>query len=316
MTIPEISDHWIKREILRILRQDQKTAAESLICREVKITPESLWKQILELQEAGYGIRTAGNEFQLLQEPDTPFPWEFPGRESTLHYFRELSSTMDVARAMAGNGCPDFTVVISEFQSTGRGRMQRTWHSNAGGLYFTIVLRPKMEPVHSHRINFAASLVLAKVLRQMFQVDARVKWPNDILVNELKLSGMLSEMGVKADKLSYVNIGIGINVNNDPTEKEPNAISLRKLLGTYIDRRKLLSAFLDSFQATISGSLLENIIPQWKQYTMTIGRHVKIVTIKESYEGFARDVSDSGALILEQKDGSWKEVIYGDCFHG
>jgi len=223
---------------------------------------------------------------------------------------------MDVAREMAGNGCPDFTVVISEFQSTGRGRMQRTWHSNAGGLYFTIVLRPKMEPVHSHRINFAASLVLAKILRQMFQVDAKVKWPNDILVNDLKLSGMLSEMGVEADKLSYVNIGIGINVNNDPTEKEPNAISLRKLLGTSIDRRQLLSSFLDSFQATISGSLLENIISEWKQYTMTIGRHVKIVTIKESYEGFARDVSDSGALILEQKDGSRKEVIYGDCFHG
>ncbi|MBA4368723.1 MAG: biotin--[acetyl-CoA-carboxylase] ligase [Desulfobacterium sp.] len=316
MTIPKISDHRIKGEILRILRQDQKATAESLLCREVRITPESLRKQILELQEAGYEIQTSDNGFQLIHEPDNPYPWEFPGREPFIHYFKELPSTMDVARKMAGNGCPDFTVVISEFQSTGRGRLQRTWHSDAGGLYFTIVLRPRLAPVHSHCINFAASLVLAKVLQRIFQVDAKVKWPNDILVNELKLSGMLSEMGIEANRLSYVNIGIGINVNNDPTEKEPNAISLKKLLGTRIDRRRLLSSFLDDFQTMLSVTPLENIIPQWKQHTMTIGRHVKIVTIKESYEGFARDVSDSGALILEQKDGSLIEVIYGDCFHG
>jgi BirA family transcriptional regulator, biotin operon repressor / biotin---[acetyl-CoA-carboxylase] ligase len=316
MNIPETSNNQIKRKILRILRQDQKATAESLLCREVRITPESLRKQILELQESGYEIRTTGNGFQLIHEPDNPYPWEFPGRESFIHYYKELSSTMDVAREMAGKGCPDFTVIISEFQRIGRGRLQRTWHSDAGGLYFTIVLRPKLAPVHSHRINFAASLVLAKVLQQLFHVDAKVKWPNDILVNNLKLSGMLSEMGVEADKLSYVNIGIGINVNNDPTGKEPNAVSLKKLLGTSIDRRKLLSSFLDSFQTAISGSLLENIIPQWKQYTMTIGRQVKIVTIKESYEGFARDINENGALILEQKDGSLIEVIYGDCFHG
>jgi BirA family transcriptional regulator, biotin operon repressor / biotin---[acetyl-CoA-carboxylase] ligase len=316
MNIPEISDNQIKRKILLILRQNQKTVTESLICSKLQKDPECIRNRILELQEAGYEIKTTGNGFQLIHEPDNPFPWEFPGRESFIHYFKELPSTMDVAREMAGNGCPDFTVIISEFQSTGRGRLQRTWHSDAGGLYFTLVLRPRLAPVHSHRINFAASLVLAKVLQQMFHVDAKVKWPNDILVNNLKLSGMLSEMGVEADKLSYVNIGIGINVNNDPAGKEPNAISLRKLLGTTIDRRKLLSSFLDSFQSMMSGSQLENIIPEWKQYTMTIGRHVKIVTIKESYEGFARDVSDSGALILEQEDGSLKEVIYGDCFHG
>lgn len=277
---------------------------------------ELIRNQILELRESGYEIQTAGNGLQLIHEPDNPYPWEFPGRESTIHYFKELSSTMDLAREMARKECPDFTVIISEFQSTGRGRLQRTWHSDAGGLYFTIVLRPRLAPAHSHRINFAASLVLAKVLQQMFHLDAKVKWPNDILVNNLKLSGMLSEMGIEANKLSYVNIGIGINVNNDPMGKEPNAISLKKLLGTRIDRRKLLSSFLDDFQAVMSGSTLENIIPQWKHYTMTIGRHVKIVTIKESYEGVARDVNENGALILEQGDGSLKEVIYGDCFHG
>ncbi|RJP78177.1 MAG: biotin--[acetyl-CoA-carboxylase] ligase [Desulfobacteraceae bacterium] len=256
------------------------------------------------------------SESDIRIKTDIPFPWEFPGRESGIHYFREVSSTMDVARDMAASGCPDFTVVIAEFQSMGRGRLQRIWHSETGGLYFTIVLRPDMEPALAFRINFAASLSLAKVLQKMFGVDAKVKWPNDILVNDRKLSGMLSEMGVESGRLSYVNLGIGINVNNAPENREPNAVSLKKLMGTVVDRRRLLSSFLDEFQAVLSGGPPADIISQWKQYTMTIGRHVKIITINDSHEGLALDVNDTGALIIEQEDGTRIEVIYGDCFHG
>ncbi|MFH2066146.1 MAG: biotin--[acetyl-CoA-carboxylase] ligase [Pseudomonadota bacterium] len=247
---------------------------------------------------------------------DVPFPWEFPGRESSIHYFREVSSTMDVARDLAASGCPDFTVVIAEFQSMGRGRLQRVWHSETGGLYFTIVLRPDMEPALAFRINFAASLSLAKVLQKMFRVDAKVKWPNDILVDDRKLSGMLSEMGVESGRLSYVNLGIGINVNNAPENREPNAVSLKKLMGTVVDRRRLLSSFLDEFQAILSGGPPADIISQWKQYTTTIGRHVKIMTVHHCHEGLALDVNENGALIIRQEDGTRKEVIYGDCFHG
>ena len=310
------SGNEAKADILLFLRQNRNILTEKQLSDELKIDPEEIRNHLIALQQEGYGIKTDPNGIQLVHAPDIPFPWEFPGRVSGIHYFREVPSTMDVAREMAGNGCPDFTVVIAEFQSRGRGRLQRVWHSEAGGLYFTIVLRPDMEPAAAFRINFAASLSLAKVLQKMFQVDARVKWPNDILVNERKLAGMLSEMGVESGRLSYVNIGIGINVNNHPEKQEPNAVSLKKLLGTNVDRRMLLSSFLDELQAIVSIGPLEHIISQWKQYTTTIGRHVKIMTVDNCYEGLALDVNENGALILEQDDGTRKEVIYGDCFHG
>jgi BirA family biotin operon repressor/biotin-[acetyl-CoA-carboxylase] ligase len=315
MKIDTESNNKIKNNILLILWQHQKAVAENRISKELKTSPESIRKQIIELQKDGYEIKKANNGYQLIHEPDTPFPWEFPGRESKIHYFQELSSTMDVARKMARNGCPDFTVVIAGFQNMGRGRLQRVWHSEKGGLYFTIILRPNLDPAFNFRFNFAASLVLAKVLQKMFHVDAKVKWPNDIIVDNLKLSGMLSEMGIEAGKPSYVNIGIGVNVNNDPTEQEPNATTLKKLLGTHIDRRRLLSSFLDDFQELVSDSPLKDIITQWKQHTMTIGKRVKIFTTGDCHEGIALDVDDTGALILEKEDGTKKKVIYGDCFH-
>jgi len=283
--------------------------------KELNTGVESIRKQIRELLDAGYKITKSVNGYQLIQEPDTPFPWEFPGRESSIHYFQEISSTMDVAREMAEKGCPNFTLVIAGVQRQGRGRLQRVWHSDRGGLYFTVILRPNLDPAYSFRLNFAASMVLAKVLKKIFHIDAKVKWPNDILVNNVKLSGMLSEMGVEAGKLTYVNIGIGINANNNPTKQEPNAVSLKQLLGTPVDRRRLLSAFLDDFQKIVSAGPMETIISQWKQHTMTIGKPVKIFTAKHCYTGLALDVDDTGALILEQEDGIRKKVIYGDCFH-
>ena len=193
--------------------------------------------------------------------------------------------------------------------------MQRVWQSEQGGLYFTIVLRPDIHPAKSFRINFAASLVLASVLQKLFRIDARVKWPNDILVNNMKISGMLSEMEADAGRLSFISLGIGINVNNEPGEYEQKATSIKKCVGKTVCRRHLLSCFLDEFEKRITGRALDNIIPQWKQVAVTLGKHVRIVTIQETLEGLAIDVDENGTLFLEQKDGSVKQVIYGDCFH-
>jgi BirA family biotin operon repressor/biotin-[acetyl-CoA-carboxylase] ligase len=222
---------------------------------------------------------------------------------------------MDIARDLAQKGCPDFTVVITELQSKGRGRMQRVWQSEQGGLYFTIVLRPDMAPSKSFRINFAASLVLAAVLQKLFHIDARVKWPNDILVDNMKICGMLSEMEAEAGKLSFVNLGIGVNVNNDPGEHEQRATSIKKCIGKTVSRRNLLSCFLDEFEKRIAGRSLDNIISQWKKASVTLGKRVRVVTVQDTLEGLAIDVDENGTLILKQKDGTVKQVIYGDCFH-
>jgi BirA family biotin operon repressor/biotin-[acetyl-CoA-carboxylase] ligase len=169
--------------------------------------------------------------------------------------------------------------------------------------------------VLSPRINFAASLALVRVLRKLYGVDAMVKWPNDILADGKKVSGMLFEMEAEGDIVTFINVGMGINVNNDPEKNEPEATSLKKITGKEITRKKLLSEFLNEFENIVNVKPLENVISMWKRCTTTIGRQVKIVTSREISEGLATDVDENGALVLKLADGSIKKIIYGDCFH-
>jgi BirA family biotin operon repressor/biotin-[acetyl-CoA-carboxylase] ligase len=158
-------------------------------------------------------------------------------------------------------------------------------------------------------------MILARILHNMFHIDARVKWPNDILVNERKVAGLLSEMEAETDLVTFINIGMGVNVNNDPTQCEPMAVSLKKIMGRNISRKQLLSDFLDEFENRLNNDTLDNVISEWKRYSVTIGRQVKIVTTHDEYKGIAMDVDNTGALMLKLEDGSIKKIIYGDCFH-
>lgn len=305
----------MKGKILKILKAEQGVVSGEAISSELGISRVSVWKHLQKLQEFGYNIDASSMGYRLISSPDALFSWEFPDREKKIHFFPEVTSTMDIARDFARKGCPHFTVVVAGCQNRGRGRLKRTWLSSQGGLYFTTILRPQISPVLSLRVNFAASLILAQTLNNMFDINARVKWPNDILVDGRKISGILSEIEAEADIVSFINVGIGININNDPTDSEPKAVSLKQLSGSEISRKRLLSDFLDNFENCINSKALDNIIQEWKKYTVTLNRYVKIVTHHEVLEGIAVDLDENGALTLELADGSTKKVLYGDCFH-
>ncbi len=305
----------MKGEILKHLRSREDIVSGEYLSTALGISRVSVWKHIHRLQELGYDILSSANGYQLLGSPDVPFPWEFGDREDSIQYFAELSSTMDMAKDLARKNCPDFTVVIAGRQTAGRGRLDRQWLSDGGGLYFTLVLRPDIPLPASFRINFLASLTLARMLRETYGVEASVKWPNDILVDDRKLSGMLSELEAEADRVFFINIGMGVNVNNDPAGVEPAAISLKKILGREVSRIELMTRFLDEFEERYNNAELETVIAEWKRYTVTLQRQVRIVTRDEVTEGRALDVDDNGALIVELVDGSTQKIIYGDCFH-
>jgi BirA family biotin operon repressor/biotin-[acetyl-CoA-carboxylase] ligase len=305
----------MKAEILKLLRGHDDVISGESLSSELGISRVSIWKHIQKLNQVGYRIQSGPNGYRLEHSPDTPFPWEFPGREQQVHYFDETSSTMEIAKDLAQKGCPDFTVVIAGRQKKGRGRLNRAWISDDGGLYFTLVLRPRLPIVLSARVSFLASLTLARVLQQWCKIDAKVKWPNDILVQERKISGMLTELEAEADQVNFINIGIGINVNNDPSRSEPQASSIKKIIGKTVSRRKLLARFLDELETRMQQADLDGIVREWKKYTLTLNRRVRIVTNRETSEGLAVDVDDNGALVLELDDGSLKKILYGDCFH-
>jgi BirA family biotin operon repressor/biotin-[acetyl-CoA-carboxylase] ligase len=195
--------------------------------------------------------------------------------------------------------------------------LRRTWYSSDGGLYFTLILRPGIPLQWSFRVNFAASLALCRTIRRLTGLQAAVKWPNDILVDGRKLSGMLSEMEAEAEMVSFITVGIGINVNNDPTEHEPNACSLKNLAGKPLCRKEILAGFLDELQSYIDGAddNLEKVISEWKLFNCTLGRRVSVITPLETSTGLALDIDTTGALVLELPDGSHKKVLYGDCMN-
>lgn len=221
---------------------------------------------------------------------------------------------MDEARRLARAECPSFSVAIAETQTKGRGRLVRPWYSRAGGLYFTIILRPNLPPEACFKLNFLASICLARLLRRRYGINAEIKWPNDILVNHQKLVGMLSESNISSNRVNYVNIGIGINVNNTPPETTPEATSIKHLIGKPVPLPPLLSEFLDEFETGVKNMDNIDIIPEWKRYGIPFSRRVTVVTTGEKFKGIAEDIDAEGALLLRLTDGSLKRVIYGDCF--
>jgi len=305
----------MKGRILNALRSDNGIVSGEAFSRKLGVSRVSVWKHIKNLQACGYPIVSTAKGYRLSGFFDALFSWEFPGRENHIHYFPEASSTMEIAKEMARKGCRHFTIVIAGRQQQGRGRLRRVWLSAEGGLYFTMVLRPPVPTALTPRINFLASLVLAQTLRRLYSIEAKVKWPNDILVNGKKISGMLSEMEADFDMATFINIGIGVNVNNDPSDRELGATSLKKLLGKAFSRKELLSCYLDEFENRLKRIALDDVIPEWKRHTVTLGQHVRIVTIRETVEGVAVDVDENGALILKLPDGSLKKIVSGDCFH-
>jgi BirA family biotin operon repressor/biotin-[acetyl-CoA-carboxylase] ligase len=300
--------------LLKHLRNTSGIADAGSLAEALGGDIEAVTTYIQHLTDLGYPIRTHANGFELASPCDFLFPWEFEGREERVHYFPEIDSTMTVARKMARAGCPPFTVVVAERQTLGRGRLNRSWHSADGGLYFTLVLHPTLRPEDSGQVNFLASIVLAQALQAHCGIDAGVKWPNDILVGGQKIAGMLSEQETDGARVHYVNIGIGLNVNNDPTPVEPRATSLKQLLGKPVLRAPLLSRFLDDLERGMGEMSWEETLDAWRKLAVTLNRQVRIVTTRETVEGIAMDIDNTGALILQLANGTQKRIVYGDCF--
>lgn len=310
----------IKTKILEILYQAKEDTISGVKLSEVlQVSRVAVWKHITALKESGFDIESRAKGYVLLTPDDLLLPFCFKeSLQDRIFHFQTLDSTMDKAKRLAKDA-PHLSVVIAENQTTGRGRLNRKWFSARGGLWFTLILKPQIPPQLAYIYNFAASLSLSRSLNRLFNLDVRVKWPNDLLLNKKKLTGLLSEMETRGDMVEFLNIGIGINVNNQPRDYEPRAVSLKDVLKKTVSRRLILETFLDDFKTLVSPLIQPagcgRIIDQWKEMTSTIGSRVRIETMTEVYEGLAVDVDETGALLIKDAAGKTKKIIYGDCFH-
>ena len=304
-----------KQHIIKMLIQAGPVVSGETLSAALGISRVAVWKHIQGLVHSGVPIVASSKGYRLEDDPDSLQPWTFGARQARIHYQPETSSTMDDAAALARKGCPDFTVVVALRQTHGRGRMQRGWLSADGGLYFTVVVRPDIPMLLAGLINLAAAIDMAAVLRADYQIDAGLKWPNDILVNNHKICGILSQMEAEGERVAHINIGIGLNVNNQPESEASIAVSMNGLLERAIPRRDILEAFLDRFERRVAAFDPQAVIEQWKALNVTIGRQVRIFTINSMVEGKAEDVDAHGGLVVRLPGGSHTTVMVGDCFH-
>ncbi|OGN97118.1 MAG: biotin--[acetyl-CoA-carboxylase] ligase [Chloroflexi bacterium RBG_13_51_36] len=305
----------MKGRILKALRECSDCISGETLSEQLGISRVSIWKHIRGLKEDGYVIEASPRGYRLVFSPDSLPPYEFPDLEGRIHYFRQIGSTMDAARELAKKGAPEGTIVIAEAQTRGRGRLSRQWLSPEGGIYFTLVLRPKISPAYAPRINLMASVAVAASIRKLFGLKAELKWPNDVLIEGKKVCGILAEMDAEMDVINFVNVGIGVNANTSVAQFQKTATSLKDILGKEISRKEFLRALLTEIERRETLLMESALLDEWKKLSATLHKNVRIVSLGEEVIGQAVDIDATGALIVKGTDGSLRTVLVGDCIH-
>jgi BirA family biotin operon repressor/biotin-[acetyl-CoA-carboxylase] ligase len=237
----------------------------------------------------------------------------------TIHHFFEIASTNDLAKEIASIGAQEGTTIIAETQTQGRGRLGREWVSPAGGLWFSIILRPKLNVKDIPKLTLITSLAVAKTISQLLNLKTKVKWPNDVLIKTKKVCGILTEANTREKTINFVVIGIGINANIElhslPPQIRENATSLKQELKREINREQLLQVLLEKMEhyyLMLLKGKFDLILKEWKTLCDFLGSHVEVTTLKEKIEGVAIDIDKNGALIIKLQDGTLRRVLSGD----
>ncbi|HQO57793.1 MAG TPA: biotin--[acetyl-CoA-carboxylase] ligase [Candidatus Omnitrophota bacterium] len=314
----------ILEEIIQYLKSNTTFVSGQKLSQHLKISRAAVWKYIHELRDAGYRIEAVPRRgYHLKSAPDKLLPWEirpglgtrFLGQE--VFCYETLTSTMDEAFRLAeGHHCREGALVCAETQSQGRGRMGRAWLSPSGkGIYASMILYPLLSPLEVSWITFAAAIAVCEAVRQTTGLKAVIKWPNDILIQRKKVAGILTEMNAEVDRVHFVVIGLGLNVNTDQARLPPQATSLKAELGRKVSRVACLQAVLRRMEYWYD-CLLERRFPplleRWKALSVTLGRRVRISDHHKAVEGRAVDLSDDGGLVVLDAEGDLIKKMTGD----
>jgi BirA family biotin operon repressor/biotin-[acetyl-CoA-carboxylase] ligase len=236
----------------------------------------------------------------------------FIGQEVSCYH--SLPSTNDVAKTRAQEGAKEGTVIIAEEQTAGRGRIKRRWLSPRGGVALSIILYPPLDYLPS--LIMVASLAVAGSVERVTGLKAKLKWPNDVLVNGKKVCGILVESDVRGNRVDYAVIGIGINANlklSEFPQIAPMATSLSQELGRDVSRREIVRSLLAEaerlYLALASG---DSVFKQWRSRLVTLGQEVQVSSAEATYKGVAESVASDGSLLLRQPDGNLLKIVAGD----
>jgi BirA family transcriptional regulator, biotin operon repressor / biotin---[acetyl-CoA-carboxylase] ligase len=318
----------IDAHILSALRAAPWGVSGGDLARKLGISRAAVWAHIEELRAIGYDIEAGPHlGYRLISVPDVLHADDMYsrlgrtrviGRE--IQVFEETTSTNDLMARLARGGVKEGVVIFAEAQSKGRGRLGRRWISPARkGLWFSVLLRPNIQPQAATQLTIAAATALARAITLHTGIVPEIKWPNDILIRGKKIAGILTEMSAELDHLKEVILGIGIDVNLEagefPAALRKIATSIRIESGQMVDRAGLAVAILrelDRDYERVKRGEFDLIAEQWQEHCSTIGSRVSIRVGDRVVRGLAESLDADGALLLRGQHGHLERIIGGD----
>ncbi|ALT69459.1 biotin--[acetyl-CoA-carboxylase] ligase [Methanobrevibacter millerae] len=301
----------MQNEIINILKKEEKFSDKTIEeIREVELNDFSDIIKEVGKQETEYLNRT-----EILDGLNT----KTIGKE--LYLFKEVMSTNTVAKFLSENDVNNGTVIISEKQSGAKGRLGKSWESPLGGIWLSLVVKPNVDHSKIPMITLATGVAVVKTLERIGIENAEIKWPNDVMINDKKVCGILTEAITKFNSIESVIIGVGIDANFDVNvlskELQEGTTTLDIELGHRVNENEIIRFFLEEFERIgilFEEGGFERILKEWRKYSYSIG---KIVEVREpfskSYDGYVLGISREGALVVEKIDGTLEKVISGEC---
>ncbi|MFN3550307.1 MAG: biotin--[acetyl-CoA-carboxylase] ligase [Endomicrobiia bacterium] len=312
-------------KVLEVLKQNFGSfVSGENIAKLLKISRAGVYKIVNKLNKEGYHIiKNKKLGYKLINKkfaPEEVLKQNFRLIKK-IYYYKTTDSTMNVAKEILTQQQIDKVLIIAEKQTEGKGRIQRRWFSPKGGIYFSLILKPQISPNKIFILNYLFSVAIAEVLRKKYFVNATTKWPNDVVVNDKKICGILIEADTEIDNVNWCIVGVGVNVNIKKEfflNHDLNATSILAETKINYDLTKFLIDLLYEIDKWYQMFLKKNysdIIKRWVEISSTVGKQVEVITFNERIQGKAvKILQETGALVVKTKSG-FREILSGDCIH-
>ncbi|MBQ8017453.1 MAG: biotin--[Methanobrevibacter sp.] len=301
----------MKNEIVKLLKRESKLSDETI--KEIEETNIQDFANLIK--EIGKEKREHIKASEISKDLNT----NYIGKN--LYIYHEVNSTNTVAKFLSQTGVENGSIVISEKQTGARGRSGKSWESPLGGVWLSIILRPDVDHSKIPLITLATGVAVAKTLERIGIKNSEIKWPNDIMINDKKVCGILTEAVTNFNTIETVIIGVGIdanlNIEDFPEELQAGTTTLENELGRKGDENLLIKIFLEEFEKIselFNHEGYEEILKEWRKRSYTIGKIVEVrKPFNKYYDAYVLGISREGALVVEKIDGTLEKVISGEC---
>ncbi len=318
----------MKGKILKLLKDSGNDFVSGQKISEVLgVSRAAIWKHINIIKEDGYEIEAISRKgYRIISSPDILTFEEIRNYLNTEYigkniiYYDSIGSTNSKAKELAEAMQEHGTIIISEEQTTGHGRLGRNWISpKFKGIWMSIILRPNIITENISQITLLGAAAVQKAIMKM-GINTNIKWPNDIVLNGKKVCGILTEMSGEIDHINYLVMGIGINVNLEeediPLDLKDVATSIKIESGKYMERKILLANILNIFEELyidfVQNDNIKETIDICRKNSMLIGKEIQLINKGKVTTAKAMDISDKGELVIENNLGKIEYVVSGE----